>query len=334
MFEKSVGSNTQEDMFMETLQARPYAGEADLQPIIDLINAYRATDPDDDAVTLDGLRLEMQEPGFDPARDTSLWEDERGALVGFAQIYLPEHSAEPDGFLWFRVHPSAVGSDLEDQVVLWAEERVREASRERGVPVKLRSGALRSRADRRALLERHGMEPVRYFFRMARSLGEPMEEPRLPEGFTFQHTRGMPDAAAWVDVFNQSFIDHWNHHPATVEEHTHWLQHPSYRAEHDLVAVAPDGTFAAFCFCVIDPDENAANGRSEGTIRMLGTRRGYRKLGLGRAMLLHGMHRLKADGMDQAVLGVDAANPSGALRLYESVGFHTIREFILYSKDV
>jgi mycothiol synthase len=232
------------------------------------------------------------------------------------------------------VHPSEVGSDLEDQVVLWAEERVRAASRERGVPMKLRSSALRGQADRRTVLERHGMEPVRYFFRMARALNEPIAQPRLPDGFSLQHTRGIPDAAAWVDVFNQSFIDHWNYHPATVAEHTHWLQHPSYRVEHDLVAVAPNGTFAAFCFCGIDPDENAANGRNEGWIKALGTRRGYRKMGLGRAMLLHGMQRLKADGAEWAVLGVDAENPSGALRLYEGVGFHTIREFILYSKDV
>ena len=41
-------------------------------------------------------------------------------------------------------------------------------------------------------------------------------------------------------------------------------------------------------------------------------------------MLLKGMRLLKDEGMDTAVLGVDAENPSGALRLYESVGFANV----------
>lgn len=51
-------------------------------------------------------------------------------------------------------------------------------------------------------------------------------------------------------------------------------------------------------------------------------------------MLLAGMHRLKAVGMDTAKLGVDAENPLGAGRLYESVGFRKIYTQISYIKDV
>jgi ribosomal protein S18 acetylase RimI-like enzyme len=57
-------------------------------------------------------------------------------------------------------------------------------------------------------------------------------------------------------------------------------------------------------------------------------------MGLGRAMLLAGLHRLKAAGVATAILGVDAENPSGALQLYESVGFHNIRDSISYVKDL
>ena len=44
-------------------------------------------------------------------------------------------------------------------------------------------------------------------------------------------------------------------------------------------------------------------------------------------MLLAGLHRLKADGMTYARLNVDAENPSGALQLYESVGFNVIHSW-------
>ena len=67
---------------------------------------------------------------------------------------------------------------------------------------------------------------------------------------------------------------------------------------------------------------------------MLGTRRGHRKIGLGRAMLLAGLHWLKAQGVDTAVLGVDAENPTGALRLYELVGFVVANTSYSYQKDL
>lgn len=67
---------------------------------------------------------------------------------------------------------------------------------------------------------------------------------------------------------------------------------------------------------------------------MLGTRRGYRRRGLGRAMLLAGLRVLEQAGMDDAKLGVDAENPSGALRLYESVGFGRIRTWVTHAKEL
>lgn len=62
----------------------------------------------------------------------------------------------------------------------------------------------------------------------------------------------------------------------------------------------------------------------------LGMRRSFRSMGL----LLAGMRRLKAVGMDTTKLGVDAENRLGAGRLYESVGFRKIYTQISYVKDV
>jgi len=46
------------------------------------------------------------------------------------------------------------------------------------------------------------------------------------------------------------------------------------------------------------------------------------------------MQKLKVEGMETAMLYVDAENPSGARRLYESVGFQTTHTQIAYIKDV
>lgn len=318
------------------LTLRPYAGEADLHPIADLLNTCEAVDHLDEGISVEELREDLADPRLDPGRDVHLWEDAGGTLIGYAEVWAPEPQPgeAADGFLWFKVHPEARGLGLEAQIVTWGEERMREVARTRAGRAKLRSGARSDDTGRLALLDRLGFATARYFLRMARPLSKPIPEPRFPEGFTLRHVAGERDADAWVAMFNESFIDHWNHHPKTVEIFKHIRADDGYRAEQDLIALAPDGTFAAFCYCRVHPEENARSGRNEGWVHALGTRRGFRKIGLGRALLLAGLHRLKADGVDTAILSVDAASPTGATRLYESVGFRKIHTYVACARAV
>ncbi len=319
---------------MANLSARSYAGESDLEPIADLMNTCEKVDRLDEGTSISELQQEFNQPSRDLARDICLWEDAEGKLIGFAQLWISEPGEVTDGSLWFRVHPEARCGDVEAAAVVWGETRMREVASLRGARAKLRSGVRAQNADRISVLESCGFQIARYFCRMARSLSEPIAEPQFPAGFALSLFPGEEDAEAWVEMFNQSFIDHWNHHDLTVEKFKYHLAQPSYRKDLDLIAVAADGTFAAFCYCEINVEKCDRTGRNEGWIAVLGTRRGFRKIGLGRAMLLAGLQRLKAAGVETAIVGVDAANPSGALRLYESAGFHKIRDSISYVKDV
>jgi ribosomal protein S18 acetylase RimI-like enzyme len=114
----------------------------------------------------------------------------------------------------------------------------------------------------------------------------------------------------------------------------HWQSEPSYRPNLDLVIVAPDGAPAAFCWGGLDPQANTSSGLQEGHIGLLGSRRGYRGIGLGRAMLLAGLRALAAAGTQAAWLSVDADSPTGATRLYESAGFRTTQMRMLYGKEL
>ncbi len=319
--------------------ARPYAGDSDLQAICDLLNLCDEIDQlDEDYMTIDELRLRLNDPNLDKTRDMRLWEDQEGRLVGFGQTWIPKQGEDHTvtGRLILRVHPDARNMGLEDEIIAWGSERARGVAQERGLPAVLHTGLHLSSPEyvayRKPLLEKHGFKPVRYFFKMARPLNEPIPEPKFPEGFTVRHAQGETDMKPWVEMFNQSFVDHWNFHPMSVESHKNWLSSANYRPERNLIALAPDGTFAAFCFCWIDPTDNAHRNRNEGWIDVLGTRRGFRKIGLGKAMLLAGMRKLHEDGADAAVLGVDAENPTGALGLYESVGFQKVNSSAVYEK--
>lgn len=308
-------------LLLPPFTARTYAGESDLPAIVELINTCNAIDQLDQVVTIAGLQNDLDNPDPDPVDERRLWTDAEDRLIGYSRLrVLPATTTAQEGFFNIKVHPEARYQGVENQILAWAEATLRDVGRSLHLPLYLRTGARDIQTAQREWLEQHEFSVARCFYRMTRSLADPIPAPQFPTGFTVRSLQP-EDMPAWVEMFNQSFIDHWNHHPLTVEQRSRWLTRPDYDPELDQLAIAPDGTFAAFCFNLIDQEENRWTGRQDGWIGDLGTRRGFRRLGLGRAMLLMGMHQLKAKGMDTALLGVDSENPSGALKLYESEGF-------------
>ncbi|MGD1703812.1 GNAT family N-acetyltransferase [Dapis sp. BLCC M229] len=286
------------------------------------------------------MRQDLNAPDVDKERDIRLWEDGDSKLIGFGKLSIKE---SVDGYLSLRVHPTFRGEGIEEEIINWGEKQMREVATKGGASVvKLRSASRADKTERIALLESCGFTPQRYFFEMERSLTEPIPKPELPIGFTL-HSHCSPQFSgkvgqrrfleAWVEAYNQTFIDHWNYHEVTVEQVEYIVSNPNYRPDLTSVVIAPNGKFAAFCYCCTFPEENEHKGTKEGWVDTLGTPRGFRKCGLGKAMLLSGMQRLQAVGMDKALLGVDAENPSGANRLYESVGFRKVHTNIVYSKE-
>ncbi len=318
---------------MINLTIRSYKGEIDLQAISDLLNACEAVDELNKGASVSELQEISNNPSLDKVRDIRLWEDANSKLIGIGHLSISTSDEAINGFLLCCVHPNARSGNLERQIVTWAEERMREVQQERGVSVKLHISARDDKVGLIALLESNGFKSESYGLIMRRSLKEPIPEPQLPASFTLRQVRSQQDAEAWVEFYHQSFIDDSDYHDLTVEHYKYQLRNPTYRPELDLVAIAPDGTFAACCECSINPESNTRNRYSEGWIDKLGTRRGFRRIGLGRAMLLTGMRQLQAAGMDIAKLSVNFDNPNGALQLYESVGFHKLYTLISYVKD-
>ncbi len=316
-----------------SIERSPYAGEADLQAIADVFNACEAVDQLEEGASVEELRVDFDSPIFDKQRDFSLWRDATRKLLGFGKLWIPDSGETVDGRLvaW-KVLPSARSSDLALHILAWAETTLREVGEGAGKPITLHLRIQERAAEPIALLNQQGFSIDRYFFTMARSLAAPIPEPVLPVGFTLRQTNGEADAEAWVAMFNESFIDHWNFHPMPIEDFYHELTDPNYRSDLDVIAIAPDGSFAAFCYGCIYPEENRRSGRNDGWIEVLGSRRGFRKIGLGRTMLRVGLQRLQAAGAETARLNVDAESPTGATRLYESEGFHPVETRVSYVK--
>jgi mycothiol synthase len=317
-----------------SLRSRAYAGETDVPTISALILAADAVDRLDQGLSPDELRMHLTEPGVDAARDVRLWMADDGALVAFAHLLLRPDDEIIDGYLRFDWHPDWRTDALADAILAWATARLREVAADRGKAARLRSWMREEDTNRRRQLERHGLTIVRHFPTLERPLTEPIDAPELPEGFSIRPLAGPDEVAAWVEMHNESFVDHYNFHPESPEVIHHWLDDPIYRPELNLVAVAPDGRLVGFCWCAIFAEENARTGRNEGWIELLGTRRGYRRMGLGRALVLSGLLVLRQAGLDAARLGVDADSPTGATRLYAATGFRHIHTYLTYVKEL
>jgi GNAT superfamily N-acetyltransferase len=307
--------------------SRGYAGEQELPAIVDFINMCDAHDRMEEGTSIEEMIAEFSTPGYDTARDVRVWYDADGAIVAFGQLWAIDENDDNDGFLWYRIHPNLQGDGIDGQLFAWADARLRELGR-----VLLRVVTMPHERWRIAAYEQHGFAPVRFYLRLRRQLDTPFDTPQFPAGYSV--IDGDHDPQMWAELYNESFVDHFNFHRHTAEQVAHWQSEPDYRSDLNLIALAPDGTPAALAWCGINEADNARTGRRDGVVNLLGTRRGHRRRGLGRAMLLTALERLRAAGMDAARLGVDADSPTGATRLYESVGFEESQRRILYSRAV
>jgi mycothiol synthase len=313
---------------MSKFISRTYAGDADLIAIVKLMDECEAVDQLEDTLSIDELRLELAYPQRIPERDLRLWFGPNDALIAIALM------EAPDNVLSFKIHPSArMAGEVESQIIAWGEEYIGIAVQERNVSAEVYSWIHDADTARQRLMEYHGFTVRRHWLCLACSLDNMLPEPHLPQGFTLR-TVTESDAETWVELYNDSFVDHWDYHPWTIEMFRYWLTDPEYLSSLNLIAVDPDGTFSAFCWSDISSAENTRSGRNEGWISLLGTRRGYRKIGLGRALLLAGMQRLQHEGVITAKLNVDAENLTGASRLYTAVGFHSVHTWMQVGKCV
>ena len=112
-----------------------------------------------------------------------------------------------------------------------------------------------------------------------------------------------------------------------VARFTNFMRSPVYDPELDIIAVAPDGQVGAFCIVWIDPVNQV------GLFEPVGTHPDFQRKGLGRAVMLEGLRRLKQRGMKSAIVSTFEDHPP-AIKLYESVGFQVVHRLGTYEKEV
>ncbi|HEU5088264.1 MAG TPA: GNAT family N-acetyltransferase [Roseiflexaceae bacterium] len=302
---------------------RLYENEHDLAAIVELMRVCEVVDHLQDTTTLAELRDEYAQPWFNPRTNVRLWFDAGDQLVAAAELWPPQgalaEANEPRLFMWYKVHPDFRGGLLEQRMLAWASQHVAMLVRQHQMPIKLGISLTHVEAELEPMLLDAGFTQERAFFRMERSLAT-IAAPRFPEGFTCR--AGELSAEGYVALHNDVWVDHFGYEPWTVDVVNHYRSEATYDAGLDMIAYAPDGTPAGFCWSSMRHQESPEQARY-GHIGLLGVRREYRKRRLGQALLREAMQRLRERGASMASLGVDAASPTGATRLYAAEGFAT-----------
>ena len=172
-----------------------------------------------------------------------------------------------------------------------------------------------------SLFRQRGYDEVRRFYEMAIELAAAPPEPVVPEGFVLDLFRE-EDARAFHDTLEDAFRDHWEWHGTPFDE---WWE---LRRENDrsLWFVIRAGTEIAAAV------RNDAERNGGGYVGIIGVRRGRRGRGLAKALLLRTFGEFWRRGITRVSLDVDADSPTGATRLYETVGMHVEGAMAVYER--
>jgi mycothiol synthase len=200
------------------------------------------------------------------------------------------------------------------------------------VPAFLETYADERLAGRRALYRSRGFEEIRWYVDMRRPLDAPLPESGLPDGLT---TIGWtPDDDERYRVAHvTAFDDHWGSEPLTPDEwHTRFTGSSMFRPDLTVGAVDRDGQLVGYVIGYHAPEDTAVTGRIEGWLGQVGTLREWRGRGVASALMAEIMRRMRDKGFEDAMLDVDTDNTSGALRLYEGLGFRAERRSVRWAK--
>lgn len=318
------------------LVIRPFDTATDYEPAADLISTTNAFDDLDWFMTVATLRLEVAPGGlFDIERDVRVAEVD-GELVGFIRVSSRARGADKVVHrmdAWSR--PEWRRRGIGRALVTWAEERSRGllAAGTVGEPGSIHEMSAATDENNQgasAFAEAIGYRAIRYSFEMRRRLDEPIPDAPLPPGLELRPVREAEHRPIF-DASAEAFKDHWEAAIRTDDDFRLWMEDTDTDTTLWQVAWAGD-EIAGVSINTVYAEENERLGIMVGWLDQVAVRRPWRRKGVGAAVIAASLRVLRDRGLDEASLGVDAENPTGALALYERLGFTRHRAFRIYRK--
>ena len=225
-----------------------------------------------------------------------IWETENGQITG---VLIPEGH----GLAFPQVHPDFRTPELDEEMIATAEERLTTTGKDDRP--KLNFWIDSKDKSFQEILTRRGFRrvelPETREVQHRRSLDEPLPDAPAIPGYTI-HSQG--DGLELLERCYASGLGFHNddiHVARDNRDHPNWYHHiqsaPLYRRDLDIVAIASDGSIASFCTIWFDDVTRTAY------IEPVATVPAHQRKGLGKAVILEGLHRIKRMGCKTAFIG-------------------------------
>lgn len=244
-----------------------------------------------------------------------LWENEAGELVGVAH-------PEDEGDIFLEVHLDY--RELEPEMLAWAEANLSVTPADASLR-QLEMSVFDYDVARRRLVEARGYKPTPYggVLRRLRLGNRVLPTVALSAGYALRTTADdLRDCERMAALLNAAFRRNLH----TREEYQHFIRHsPSFQHELNLVAEAPDGSFASHVGVTYVAENRY------GVIEPVCTHPEYERKGLARALIYEGLRRLQALGATDAYVGT--GDGMAANWLYEATGFNEVYHATLWRKQ-
>lgn len=316
------------------LTARPLRAD-DIDAIVGLLAAAEPLDDTGENENADDLTEWFINERLDLAHDSCVVEDAGGGVAAWSTVmdlgnHRDEYALRLDG----RVHPAWRGRGIGRALLGWQVVRSAELHRARHPEMGGRF-AVGVTAPHRALerlVVRAGFEPVQHYWQMQRPMAG------LPAARTVDGVDLVPYDWARDDevrrTHNLAFVDHFGTAERDAYAWQTWFTgQRAFRPDVSRVALA-DGAVAGYALVYEHEADTEATGLREAYLGQIGVLPAFRGRGVASAAITAALHAAAADGFDRAGLTVDSNNTTGALRLYEALGFSETRRETVWALRV
>ncbi len=317
-------------------------GPDDLDELFGLISRVQDHDQEHERTTRHDLDVVAARPWLDLSKDSIMAVDGDGVPRAWGRTgFRPGDSTSLRVQLMGGVDPEWRGQGLGRRILEWEAERAltnAESLRDDpSEPVQIGGFVEEHLDDRRRLFEAGGFVASRLFSEMRQTIPSPLVGPGpLPEQLELEAFDESNSERVRI-ALNSSFADHWGYAAADRDAWAVEVATPAFRPALSGVIIdrstpgEPVVAFVLNCEHEQDWDDPA---QREGYVEYLGVIPEWRSRGLASYLLNLSAARFAGVGHTHVALGVDTENSTGAMRLYESLGYELAHRTTYYSKTV
>jgi len=315
------------------LKIRKFRKDIDEQVWVKVLNATYREFKDWRTITIAEFLAKEKDPDF--KTEGRFIAELNGQPVGIVHAHVDEAEGEMKGFIEdLAVIPEFRNSGVENELV---KSGMNELKRH-GVII-IRVSRIRwsydEEKDRIEFLEKLGFKPVRRTSLMEINLMTiaPNIQKNMQVAIVQCQTNADRDIKLLTTLRNECNKEQFNFSQTTFEETRHFLLNNPYSYFEIFFAMVNHESIG-YVVIAIDEKYNIEKNVKAGIILGVGVLEAHRLKGVGTRLVWHGLSALEAKGMTKACLDVDDFNQTGALKLYEKLGFNVVEKYLTYEKTI